>query len=78
VQSTLRRFIRLSQRGVQVFVHDVRFRKNYLPGQGAPTFIQRSFEGIVEQRSEGNWAEIGEAMYEDLSTPSPSIKNERG
>ena len=28
VQPTLRRFIWLSQRGVQVFVHDVRFRKN--------------------------------------------------
>ena len=52
VQSTLKRFIRLSQRGVQIFVHDVRFRKIYLRGRDLPTFIQCSIEGIFEQRSE--------------------------
>jgi len=54
VQSILRRFIQLSQRGVQVCVHDVRFRKIDLRGRGASTFIQCSVEGIFEQRSEGN------------------------
>jgi hypothetical protein len=59
VQSTLRRFIRLSQRGVQVFVHDVRFRKIYLPGRWAPSLYNVQLKEYSNREVKATSCSIG-------------------
>jgi len=73
VQSTLRRFIRLSRRGVQVFVHNVRFRKFICEVEARPPlYIVQLKEYSNREVKATCWAEIGKAKYEDWGTVSSS------